>query len=318
MNKKMVISVSIIAALLLYIVIANVKFSSDVPRLEPWEGSADEMIITDSKGAVRLFMKDEKWVVGDKAFPADAKLVDDIQKRFREIRLTDLVSTKGFYARYDLTPDKYVDFIIKKEGNILRKFKIGKKSSGSRHTFIKVDDRPDVYLAEGTFDIVLNKSIEDYRDRQVLSIKRDKVMSFSITYQGRTFALSRIAVPKEGSKDGKDEAGAKKDKPGEMKWVCRGYEGIPIDDGRIGSILQSLDPLRAVSFPDVRKEELSQQVCVVQVRVGEKEVTLSVFKSGDGYVATTSENPYVFSAEKWIIEKFFITGIDSLKSGAVK
>src|SRR4030042_3051090 len=116
MNKKILISSSIIIILALYIIIANVKRSSDVPDRKKWEGTADEIIITRSGGTIQLLKKEGKWVVGDKAYPADAKAVNEMEKRFKEIHLTDLISTKGYYVKYDLTPDRYVEVIISKNG----------------------------------------------------------------------------------------------------------------------------------------------------------------------------------------------------------
>ena len=309
MNKKIAISVSIIAVLLLYIILANVKRSPDVPQLPKIDAKADEILINREAGVIRLFKKDGNWVAGDKAYPADVKQVEEIEKRFKEMSLTDLISSKGYYAKYDLTPDKYVEVILKKGETILRRFKIGKKSPTMRHTFVKIDDRPEIYLAEGTFDIVLNKNLDDFRDRDVLKIKRDAVSSFSVEYQGATFAFARTkAATADGKKVEKQAAWG--------PWSCRGYETVKLNDGMVDGLLQSLDPLRAASFLDMPKEALTQRVCSLQVRVDDKDIILTIYRDNGKYAAAASEYPYVFEVDRYTAEKFFITGLDRLKAAA--
>lgn len=311
MNKKILISVSIIAVLILYIIVANLKHSSDVPDLPVIQAGANEILINREAGVVKLFMKDGKWVVGDKAYPADPKQVEEIQKRFKEIRLTDLISSKGYYAKYDLTPDKYAEIILKKGDVILRKFKIGKKSSTNRHTFVRLDDRPEIYLAEGTFDIVLNKSADDFRDREVLKIKTDAVSAITVDYRGMTFAFSR--AKEKAVIAGKKEAGKAKT-PVWGPWTCRGFETVTLDAARVNALVQVLDPLRALSFPDIAKETLAQQICEVRIRAYNKDIILTVYNKDNTYVAATSEYPYVFEVDKYTIEKFFISGIEGFKA----
>ena len=314
MNKKIAFSIGIIAVLLLYIIVANVKRSSDLPDLNLPGGTVDEMLITHSEGTIRIFKKDGKWVINDEAYPADAKLVGEVEKRFREIKLSDLISSKGYYAKYDLTPDKYTEVIFKKKDAVVQDFKIGKKSTTGQHTFVKIDNRPEIYLAAGTFDIVVNKGEDDFRDREVLRIGRGAVKEFTVNYNGLEFAFSKEAAKKTGAKDSKE----KQARAGGGQWACRSFPGVALDNARVESLLQGLDPLRASSFPDIKKDVLPQRLCTVQIKAYQKDIILTLFKKDDRYLATTSENPYVFGVEKWNIEKFLMTGIDPLKAEAGK
>jgi hypothetical protein len=314
MNKKLAISGSILLVLVLYLLISNMKHSGNLPDLPVWDGKADEILITGPSGAIKLFKKEGKWVVGDNAYPADVKAVEAVDNRFKELRLSDLISSKGFYAKYDLTPDKYFEVIIKKGDKIFRKFKIGKKSSTNRHTFVKIDDRPEIYLAEGTFEQVQEKKIDDFRDRDVLRISRDAVSEFSVEYQGREYSFVNEGLKKAGDKAPKKDAAKQASGAVAAKWVCRGFESVQIDKNKMDSLLQPLDPLRALSFPDIQKEALTQRIGSVQVKAYNKEIMMTIFKKDEKYLVATSESPYVFEVEKGSVEKFFLTGIDSLKA----
>ncbi len=314
MSKRIGISIGIIAVLLLYVVIANISRSPDVPDLSLPDGAIDEILITRSVGTIRIFKKEGKWVVSDEAYPADAKIIGELEKRFREIRLSDLISSKGYYARYDLTPDKYTEVIFKKGDKAIQDFKIGKKSSTSQHTFVKIDNRPEIYLSEGTFDIVINRTQDDFRDREVLKIGPGDVTAFSVNYLGREFVFTKEAAQKPGEKDAKKAAR----KPVGERWVCSAFPDVALDAGRINSLLQGLDPLRATSFPDIKKEILPQRLCMLQIKALNKEIILTLFKKDDQYIATTSENPYVYGVDKWSVEKFLLTGLDTVKVEAGK
>lgn len=316
MNKKIIISVSIIAVLILYIVIANVKRSPDTPDLPAIDAKADEILINREAGVIRLYMKDGKWVTGEKAFPADAKQVEEIEKSFKEIRLTDLISSKGYYSRYDLTPDKYVEVILKQGEANLRRFKIGKKGPTNRHTFVKIDDRPEVFLAEGTFEMVLNKTQDDFRDKEIVKIRRDAVSAFTVEHRGMVFAFTRTKETKAaGNKADKKDA-KKPQEPAWGPWTCRGYEAVKLNDAMVDSLLQVLEPLRASSFPDMPKEALAQKVCTVQVKAPDKDIVLTVYRNNGTYAAAASDYPYVFEVDRYVVERFFITGIDRFRAAA--
>ena len=316
MNRKIAISVAVIAVLILIIIISNVKHSPEVPDLPKIDASADEILINREAGVIRLFKKDGKWVAGEKAYPADAKKAAEIEKRFKEMLLTDLISSKGYYSRYDLTPDKYVEVILKKGDTILRRFKVGKKSPTNRHTFVKIDDRPEIYLAEGTFDMVLNKELDDFRDREVLKVGRDAVSALTVEYQGMHFAFTRTREVKKADEAGKKNEAEKPHVPAWGPWTCRGYETVKLNDSMVDGLVQALDPLRAASFLDMPKEALTQRVCSVQVKADDREMILTVYRHNDKYAAATSEYPYVFEVEKYAIERFFITGIDRFRAAA--
>ena len=319
MNKRILISVSVLAVLILYIVITRVKWTSDVPDLPAWDGKADEIVINRPGGTtVKIYKKDGKWVVNDEAYPADERVITEIDNQLKNLRLTDLISKKGFYNKFDLTPDKYSEVMVKKGDAIFRKFKFGKKSSTGQHTFIRVDDRPDIYLADGTFDLLLNKSVDDFRNKEILKIKRDSITGLIIDYKGNKFDLSKIAE-KKAEENTEDKTAKKEEKKApaalQEKWVCKGFESVKLDKTRIESLCASLDPLRASSFLNIPKESLTQNICTVQIKAEQKNFAFSIFKKDNKFIAAASENPYVFVIENWTAENFFITGIDKLRAG---
>lgn len=318
MNKKIIISVSVIAVLFLYLIITNVKWSSDIPTLSKWDGKSSEFMITRANGTIKLYQKENKWVVNDEAYPADPKVIAEIEKRFKDVRLSDLISKKGFYSKYDLTPDKYIEVIIKKGDTIFRKFKIGKKSSTNRHTFVKINDQPEIYLAEGTFDLVINKTIDDFRDKEIVKISHASISDMTVDYQGAVYTFMKIPDNKVNDKKIQKENNKKEKKQIQKqtneKWICKGYDTIELDKNKIDSLLGAFDPMRALSFPEIKKESLPQRICMVQVKANQKDIVVTMYNINDKYYVTISDSPYVYGVDKWTVDRFFIKGIDAVKA----
>ena len=159
MSRNILVSLGIIFLLGLYILISKIDWSGDVLKLDQWDGSAEEIIIQKNQDVVHLQKKDDGWLIGENGYPANSKLVEDMEKKARELQVDSLVSDRGFYVKYDLTKEKSIDVVIKKDGKLLRKLQIGKKGSTGKHTYVRIDDRPEIFMASGTFDNVFNKSI---------------------------------------------------------------------------------------------------------------------------------------------------------------
>ncbi len=313
-NKKILISLGVIFVLIVYLVVSKHLKSPDSISFDVWEGSAGEIDVKKKDFALKLVNKAGKWVINDQAYPATANLVSDMETKIKEIRVDSIVSTQGFYDKYDLGPDKNVEVTVKKEGKVVRKLTLGKKGSTYRHTYARIDDKPEIYLLNGTYDSVFDKTVDDLRDKDVLKITKDGILSLEITYGGAAFAFSKVmedqpADPKAAGKDKK-----KDEKKKVEKWICKGNP-INIDQPKFESFLSLFNPLKAVSYPeDVKKESLFNPMCTVKLNAYGKEISLMIFnKKDDMYMMTASESPYVFTMNEHTVKRFLLTNLDEFK-----
>ena len=303
MNRKITASLAVLLALVIYLIVSNVKFTSGA-KIKKLKTQADEILINKPSSTIRLHKKDGRWVINDKAFPADPSLVDEMDKSIREIEIVDLVSKKGFYYRYDLTPDRYTEVIAKKEGKIIRKLKFGKKSSTGRHTFVRVDDRPEVFLAEGVFEGLFDKQVEDLRNREIFRAARGDVSGFEINCGGKITAFAREAEDTKPAGADEKKNGKKDNPPASRKWICREIPAAKIDAGRIESFLSMFDPLTANSYSDIAKETLGRTACSIKIKCRDKEYALNIVrKEKDKYLAVSPESGYVFFVEEFKARK---------------
>ena len=314
MNKKILFSLGIIAALALYLIFSGRNWHSGPDMV--WKDPPDEMIITKGESTITLQKKDTKWLIGTEAFPADHSAVENILTKMKDLEVVDLISEKGYLEKYGLVPEKYTEVQIKKDGSVFRKIHFGKKSPTNRHTFITLESGKAVYLASGVFDGLLNKTVDQLRDKTIIKISRDAVSSFKVTQKGRSFVFEKKHVEQAPVEDGNAKNKEEKPEKNEDVWICRGFEKVALDTKKVDQFLSALDPLKATAFPDMKKDKLGRASTVVTVNAFNAETELCIYdKNTDKkYVASSSASPYVFTLDEWKARKFFIDSLESFKN----
>ncbi len=316
MSRKMLISLGIVAVLMLFIVLKNRKSSPDLPELSNWEESAGEIVIKKKDSVINLRLSEEKWLINDK-YPADKNTVTGFEKKIKEMKIVDLISKKTFYKKYDLTPEKAVSVTVSRKGKKLRELLIGKKSSTNRHTYMRIDGKPEVYLVSGTFDREVSKSVDELRDKEILNIGKDSIEELEISYRGRSFLFSKKVEEKKPEKDAK--AKEKKDKPAKPekveKWVCKGYPQVKISSQKMNPLLAGFSPLRASSFPEMKKSSLGKAQGSLKIKAFNKTISVDFYEQQKDkkYPAVSSESPFVFTLDEWRVKKYLMDNIEGLK-----
>jgi hypothetical protein len=306
MKNKSFITIGLILVLSAALLIKNYGCGSSVPELEGWYEPADEIIVKSGNVSLLLLKKENSWFVNKQAYPGDAELIESLERKARDFKLLDLVSDKGYYNKYDLTDETGVLVTIKGKGKVLRKILIGKAVSTNNHSYIKLDDRSEIYLASGIMKSDFLISLADLRDKRIFDVKSSDVSSFSINYGGQNFIF--------GLNQAKGEAD-KNDQASGSKWVCRGFEKVKLNEASINSILALFSPLKAAEFPEaIEKKNAGNLICRVIIAYGEKKIELEIYskKDQDMNLASSSESKYIFTLGKWQTEKLFIKSITDL------
>jgi hypothetical protein len=229
-----------------------------------------------------------------------------------------LVSENGFYDIYDLTDAKGIAITVMSGGKLLRKIVIGKSTSASNQSYVRIDDKKEIYLASGIAKIDFTRSVSDLRDKKIFDVKSADIKSFSISYAGKNFLFQpnpdkdkdRDNLDKTDDADDPDEA--KNDPP---KWICKGYENITLRDSSIDSLLNIFSPLKAGEFPEnTAKENLRNKVCSVNIECDGKNIELFIYdKKVQGMnLASSPESDYVFTLGSWQVNRLFIKDLSGL------
>jgi hypothetical protein len=314
MNRRVIVSLIVIAVLALLLILGNRRKTVDVPEIKKWEGTADEILITKGEDRLEILKKKGRWVLNKEEFPADEKAIEKLEKAINEMEVIDLISKKPHYSRYDLQDEKAIRVIVTKDGVRWRDLLIGKKSSPGNQTYVKFSDRPEIYLVSGRLTDDFTKTVSELRDKVIFRVAKSGIDSFQLIYKGRrlTFLKIKEKVKDERAGDKGKEDDKKGKKPKEVeKWVYNEYRGLQLNENTIDSIVNSFNPLKAVAFPDHNKNSLRNPTATVKLKAYNKDILLSIFgKSKDKeyhYLCTSSESPFVFTMTKWDVEKYFVT-----------
>ena len=311
MKKEYMILGVVIIALILYLVFhetdraqyelpdpANVA-SKDISKLE----------IRQSDSTITLNKRDNRWYIAPKDYPADTGTVSGMLDALGELTLTALASESKSYFRYDLGAEKKIYAKAWIGETPVREIEIGKAVPTYQHTFVHLIDDPNVYHADGNFRTNFDKTVEQLRDKTVLSVEKKQVQMVRVAKGEDTivFTLSSIPVDIAESGDGKDkDLGSPEPK---MEWMTA--DNRKADQTTIDSLLGMLTHLKCDTYQDT-EEKGDETKASYRVEVsGAKSAVLSIFDKNEDeaarHPAVSSDNDYPFflseSQGNTIIEK---------------
>lgn len=300
LKKEYIILTAILVALILYLALhRSNRTHYQLPELSEISGKhISKLEITKAGNSIIFNKKDDTWYIEPKEYRADSTKVKNMMNVIEKLKLTALVSESKNYIRYDLINDKNIHVKAWQGKTLLREFDIGKAAPTFKHTFVKLPNNPNVYHARGDFRRNFDRSVDDFRDKTVLSYAQNTIQAMTLTHEKKTVFLSRKEIP-ETLPEKKDEPAAKKSKELKTKTVWEDTAGHEVASSKISSLLSFLNSLECETYlDDLKKEELKDPIYSVILK-GEKEYSLFVFAKKDknekNYSAISSENESPFS-----------------------
>ncbi|MCL2025449.1 MAG: DUF4340 domain-containing protein [Leptospirales bacterium] len=311
MNKKLAISAAAIILLSLYLFIARSCKGGSV-SLKPVKGEVDYVLI--QKGENKLFFEREgkNWFINEAKYPADEFEIDNFIEKVKKLKLTDHISSQPYYERYGLDAQNEMTIILKKNDNVLRKVSAGSTAQASRHMYVRIDDKPEVYKTDETFSAESDMNVDAYRDKSICKIKQENITSLTFSHKGKSFTFNRVQT---GITPGKDDA-----------WQSPELEGAELDRNKMSPLISSVASLRASRFDQSGKKPTGRPTATIFIQSDKDELTLTVFPydmnkdgragGGNEYLVTSSDSKYNYIVEEWKIQKLFITDISIYKTTA--
>jgi len=297
-KKEYLILTGVMAALILYLVLHRSDRTHyklpDITRVSGKQiskleiGKADKTLV--------LNKKDNTWYIDPKGYPADSDKVKNMIDIIEKLTLTALVSESKNYVRYDLTHDKKITVKAWNGKTLSREFDIGKAANTYQHTFVRLATDSNVYHARGDFRRKFNRTVDELRDKTVLSYTQKHIREITLTKDKKSITLTQNQISEQEGKK-KDKADTTSEKP-ETQIVWQDADGKKVDKERINSLLSFLNRLQCETYiTDEKKDDLKNPTYAVVVK-GDKEYSLSVFakkeKDAKTYPAISSENEYPF------------------------
>ncbi len=244
---------------------------------------------------------DGQWRISPAGYAADEAQVKEMLDAVSRLTLTALVSDSGDYDRYDLTEASAILVTAwSGDGTVVRELTVGKRAASYHHTFVRVGDDPCVYHAGGSLHDMFDKTVDDLRDKTVLSFEKETIGRVSIAMAGETLELEKQPTTAPSPEA---EASGEKALPEEQETAWRSVDGQPVDQSAIEDLIGELSSLRCGGFLPEEKEEALTDPDYRITLAGEKAYTLSLFslpeEDESDYAGISSENKSVFSLSEY-------------------
>jgi hypothetical protein len=284
-----------------------------VPEIS--KNQIDRIEIHTAKDDIVLKRKDKTWYIGAAEYPADAEKIDAMLNVCQKLTVTALVSESKNYLRYDLNDDKKITVKAWHGSDIIRQFDIGKPAATYRHTFVKLAQNASVYHARGDFRRKFDVTVDELRDKTILSFVPEHIRSIHISEDKNDYVLQRKApAAKENEKENVSQAS--NGKPTEVRWETGG--GRQLDGSSVKRLLSTLSRLECDSYIDgSKKADFANPFFVVELSGQAESHALSIFsktdKNADAYPAVSTENQYPFLLTKSQVDDIKKMTEESLK-----
>lgn len=263
-----------------------------------------------------------QWQIGENAYPMDATKAKEMLSVLEKLKLTALISEARAYSPYDLTDEKKIGVKAWAGDRMVRDFDIGMAAGTYQHTFVRLEDNPNVYHADGNFRQTFDQTVESLRDKTALSFSTSDIKKVDIVYAGKNTSLILENQPAEASpppEDASEENEAENTEPVWMK-----DDGTPADVENIQRLLSQLAYLNCSGYLEGKqKQDFSAPVSTITLK-GKETYSLSLYEKENSETtcqAVSSLNPYPFTLSetactrlKETLEK--LLGIETDDTGA--
>jgi hypothetical protein len=307
-KKEYVILLVLIAGLSAYLVLRKPdRTHYQLPKLQNITESDISKIEIDKGGtSVVLDKKGSGWEIGTQGYPADTGKVKAILDTLKNLTLTALVSEAKDYNRYELDDAKKIRVRAWAADNLKRDFDVGKTAPTYRHTFVKLAGDDRVYHAQENFRSKLDQSIDDLRDKTVLSFDQAEIREISVTKGDKSVVLKSKEVPQETKAKAQEDKTAEAASPPKVETVWEDAGGKKADRKTLSDILSVLSSLKCEKYLHGTKDDFKNPIYEISMK-GNKVYRLAIFnkkeKDAKEYPAVSSENGYPFLLSTWRADK---------------
>lgn len=199
MKKKYGILLSIIIALSIILIITLIFKNRGyfIPKLEPIKTAINEISIT-KEGSEPIIIKNmgEEWLINDK-YKAEKSLIDNITNTISTLQARELVSRGNEEAlnKYKLASNEKINVkAFDSNGKELKNFTLGMKASLNYQVYGQIKNNKNVYLLEASQNPkdMLDKTINDLRNKTIISANEDELDRFSIYTKNTNYTFEKV------------------------------------------------------------------------------------------------------------------------------
>ncbi|MBN1886298.1 MAG: DUF4340 domain-containing protein [Candidatus Krumholzibacteriota bacterium] len=297
MKREYIALVCVIAALVLYIALrSGDRTHYDLPALDAVAGDEiTKIVITRADTSFAIERMDDRWLIRPGDYEADGATVDRMVEALGAFDLQALVSETGSYARYGFSPEETIGVEAWVGDRRVRSVGIGKGSTNTRHTFVRIEGDDGVYQAGGGMRATFDLSVDKLRNKTIATLDRESIDRIEVAGENG-FTLMKVPVAAETD----TAAAVTQMAPPGSAW--RTLDGQEADEAAVGRLVGAVANLRADGFVyGAEAGDLSSPVYEMTVAAGERRVTLGILaKRDDGtHVVVASSSGHPFYVSEW-------------------
>jgi hypothetical protein len=287
-NRTLVLGIILVVVLIIYFVLQNREheenFRTNLPVIDT--AMIEQIIIHPPDGAepITFIKSDYQWMVQDKnqKYGANNNKLNSLMLSLNGAEVVRVAATK---------PEKWKDFKTTKDQGTEIEFKQGGKAAadiligkfdyipsknqnqygqrGEMLSYVRVNDENGVYAVEGSIALGLGKTVDDFRNKQLLYLDKKAVNKLSFDYHNG----DKFSLVKEGD-----------------KWKFN--DGSEPDSATVVGYLNSIRYLIGKTLAKVNPERNPEFARLTVISNSDDTVQLTAYKVDTaGYVIQSSFNP---------------------------
>lgn len=291
----------LIAADLILLVVGIVQIilaNRTTVKVFTFDEEPDTIVMEKYDGNFNIVKDGDKWFINSEKYEAVNASIDNMISNARYISALDKVAKLNNDAvrnKYEFDESNAINVTVSAGGKVLRKFTLGKDASTGIQCYATIDGSDDIYLVNGDYRNVYDKSLDQLRSKTIYSVDSVDISSVSITPAGQsTWTVSRHG-------DAEDTV-----------WSVSGTN-ITLDASKAAEWLNSFNTLITSKWHGTSDDIGGEPYIHAEVGVTGKNIRLDINivpadpedeGSSNLYYAKCSESPYWFEIASYNVSKY--------------
>ena len=299
-SKRRIVLIAALAVLVLIYGFQVWSSSRTGIKIVKTEAEPSEIIITkgmDSENEIHLVKTgDSEWTLGSKKYPADENSVYSILTAVKEIKILGTASSlSGDGSRYGLDDASKITVTAMDSGKTLLTLAVGKNTSTGNQSYIQLDGKNTVLLANKALHTLFDTSENTLRSKKVYALSPSEISSVTVSGKDGSFTVKKETLPSSGDENS----------PAATAWRLEKYEGFgeeKISSEKVSAWLNTISAVSVSAWSDQPYSGKKDDALVAELSLvaDGKDYTLQIVseekisENETKYLCESNQTPYRF------------------------
>ncbi|MBO4385640.1 MAG: DUF4340 domain-containing protein [Treponema sp.] len=299
-SKRRIVLIAALAVLVLIYGFQVWSSSRTGIKIVKTEAEPSEIIITkgmDSENEIHLVKTgDSEWTLGSKKYPADENSVYSILSAVKEIKILGTASSlSGDGSRYGLDDASKITVTAMDSGKTLLTLAVGKNTSTGNQSYIQLDGKNTVLLANKALHTLFDTSENTLRSKKVYALSPSEISSVTVSGKDGSFTVKKETLPSSGDENS----------PAATAWRLEKYEGFgeeKISSEKVSAWLNTISAVSVSAWSDQPYSGKKDDALVAELSLvaDGKDYTLQIVseekisENETKYLCESNQTPYRF------------------------